>query len=113
MGLLVRATGRRSPAILTMERGLALAPILQDIRLVKTTFLRAGIAFVLSIGFIACGSEGGGDGRGVERVGRVSGVCALCLLEDAHGGVCGPDGPCCPAPVFPTSVSTCADLCGG
>jgi len=45
------------------------------------------------------------------RVQGVTGLCALCLLEDANGGVCG-GSPCCPDnPEFPTSVQECASVC--
>jgi hypothetical protein len=50
------------------------------------------------------------------RVAGVSGLCALCLLEGANGGVCAGGGgggqPCCPSPEFPTSVNACASVCG-
>jgi hypothetical protein len=47
------------------------------------------------------------------RIQGVSGICALCLLEDADGGVCGSGDLCCPDPNFPTSVEACAGACGG
>ncbi len=46
------------------------------------------------------------------RIQGVSGLCALCLLEGAQGGGCAAGLSCCPNPTFPTSVSTCASVCG-
>jgi hypothetical protein len=47
------------------------------------------------------------------RIQGVSGLCALCLLDGAHGGPCSSGSTCCPDPVFPTEVATCAALCNG
>jgi len=46
------------------------------------------------------------------RIAGVSGLCALCLLEGANGGVCDSNQTCCPAANFPTSVESCASDCG-
>ena len=45
------------------------------------------------------------------RVHGVSGLCALCLLENANGGSCGSGMVCCPHANFPTSTETCASVC--
>jgi hypothetical protein len=45
------------------------------------------------------------------RVAGVSGLCALCLLEGANGGVCASGQTCCPSPHFPTSVADCSSVC--
>ena len=47
------------------------------------------------------------------RVRGVSGLCANCLLDGTHNGVCVPGSPCCPDPEFPTSATDCAAVCGG
>lgn len=41
----------------------------------------------------------------------VSGYCATCLLEEAHGGACGGGGPCCPSFSPGRSVLDCVDVC--
>jgi hypothetical protein len=46
------------------------------------------------------------------RVKGVSGLCALCLLDGAYGGVCSSGQQCCPShPEFPTSVTACDSVC--
>ena len=46
------------------------------------------------------------------RVQGVSGLCALCLLDGANGGVCAGGDTCCPShPTFPTSVASCDSVC--
>ena len=45
------------------------------------------------------------------RIQGVSGLCALCLLDGAYGGVCGGGGACCPDPEFPASANACATVC--
>ena len=45
------------------------------------------------------------------RVAGVSGLCALCLLDGANGGVCAGGQTCCPNPQFPRSVNDCASVC--
>ena len=45
------------------------------------------------------------------RIAGVSGLCALCLLDDANGGTCSSGSVCCPSPHFGTTVEACADVC--
>jgi hypothetical protein len=45
------------------------------------------------------------------RVRGTTGLCALCLLQDANGGTCASGQTCCPSPEFPTSATSCSSVC--
>lgn len=45
------------------------------------------------------------------RVAGVSGLCALCLLDNANGGTCGSGMVCCPNPHFPATTASCTSVC--